>query len=164
MNKTDWIAHLQLQPHTLEGGYFRRTYESPYSHSQLPFATTPRCLMTSIFYMLTDDNPIGYLHVNQADIMHYFHSGSALTYLIVPPDGQLQTVTMGQNATAGEQLQLLVKGGDWKASFLASGEFGLISEAVSPGFEYADTALVTQQQVQARSSQLWQALQKYVKP
>jgi len=31
--------------------------------------------------------------------------------------------------TAGEQLQLLVKGGCWKTSILETGELGLISEA-----------------------------------
>jgi predicted cupin superfamily sugar epimerase len=51
------------------------------------------------------------------------------------------------NFVPGEQLQLLVKGGCWKTAILETGEFGLISEAVSPGFEYADMALITSQDV-----------------
>jgi len=35
-------------------------------------------------------------------------------------------------------LQLWVPGGVWKASVLESGAYGLISEAVAPGFDAAD--------------------------
>jgi len=163
MNKTQWITQLKLEPHVIEGGYFRRTYQSDYTHEAIPYAQSPRYLMTSIFYMLTDDSPIGYLHLNHADIMHYFHAGSPLTYLIVHPDGQLERVRLGNNPAAGEQLQLLVKGGCWKTSLLETGEFGLISEAVSPGFEYADMASITSQEVQARFPKLWPELRHSIK-
>ncbi len=110
------------EPH-VEGGYFRRTYQSDYTtHATIPYAKTPRYLMTSIFYRLTDDSPTNYLHVNSADIMHYFNVGSPLTYLIVHPDGQLEQVRLGNNPAAGEQLQLLVKGGCWKTAILEAKE------------------------------------------
>jgi uncharacterized protein len=163
MNKIEWINALQLEAH-VEGGYFRRTYQSDYTHEEKSYADSPRYLMTSIFYMLTDDRPINYLHINKADIMHYFQMGSPLTYLIVHPDGQLERVRLGNNIAAGEQLQLLVKGGCWKTGFLEAGEFGLISEAVSPGFEYVDMTLITQSDVQARFPKLLQTVQNYIKP
>ncbi|WP_069471817.1 cupin domain-containing protein [Candidatus Marithrix sp. Canyon 246] len=162
MNKTQWIKQLQLKPH-VEGGYFRRTYQSDYTHEAIPYAKTPRYLMTSIFYMLTDDSPTDYLNVNSADIIHYFHAGSSLTYLIVHPDGHIQRVRLGNNPAAGEQLQLLVKAGCWKTAILETGEFGIISEAVSPGFEYADMALITSPDVQARFPELLQQLRNYIK-
>ncbi len=93
--------------------------------------------------MLTDDNSIGYLHRNKSDITHYFHGGSPLAYLIVHPDGRLDRKMLGADLERGQQLQLLVPGGCWKASELESGEFGLISEAVAPGFDYADMELAT---------------------
>jgi len=31
MNKNQWITQLQLEPH-VEGGYFRRTYQSDYTN------------------------------------------------------------------------------------------------------------------------------------
>jgi len=70
-------------------------YQSYYTHEAIPYATTPRYLMTSIFYMLTDESPINYLHVNHGDIMHYFHVGSPLDYLITHLDGQLERVRLG---------------------------------------------------------------------
>jgi len=162
MDKIEWIKQLQLEAH-VEGGYFRRTYQSDYTHQDSSYADSSRYLMTSIFYMLTDDRPIDHLHVNKADIMHYFHVGSPLTYLIVHPDGQLERVRLGNNLAAGEQLQLLVKGDCWKSAILETGEFGLISEAVSPGFEYADMTLISQSDVQARFPKLLQELRNYIK-
>jgi len=162
MNKNQWITQLQLEPH-VEGGYFRRTYQSDYTHEAIPYATTPRYLMTSIFYMLTDERPINYMHVNRSDIMHYFHTGSPLTYLIVHPDGRLERVRLGNNPLAGERLQFLVKGGYWEAASLETGEFGITSEAVSPGFDYADMALITKQDVQTRFPHLWPELRDYIK-
>lgn len=35
-------------------------------------------------------------------------------------------------------MQLMVPGNTWKACYLLDGEYGLISEAVAPGFEYED--------------------------
>jgi len=163
MNKNQWITQLQLEPH-VEGGYFRRIYQSDYTHEAIPYATTPRCLMTAILYMLTDDSPTDYLHVNHADTLHFFHTGSALTYMIVHPDGKLERVRLGNNLAASEQLQLLVKGGCWKTAILERGEFGLISEAVSPGFEYADMALITAAEVQTRFPELWKKPRSSIKP
>jgi predicted cupin superfamily sugar epimerase len=34
-----------------------------------------------------------------------------------------------------------VEGGTWKASHLSDGNYGLVSEAVSPGFDYRDMTL-----------------------
>lgn len=38
-------------------------------------------------------------------------------------------------------MQLVVPGNTWKACHLLEGKFGLITEAVSPGFEYQDMVL-----------------------
>ena len=59
MDKQSLIAELQLEPH-VEGGWFRRTYCSP---QQVQTEKDPvRPLMSSIFYMLADDSPVGHLH------------------------------------------------------------------------------------------------------
>ena len=60
---------------------------------------------------------------------------------MIHPDGRLQTATLGPDLAAGDQLQLAVPGGVWKASHLPAGEHGLVSEAVSPGFDEADMQL-----------------------
>ncbi|TDV49459.1 hypothetical protein EDF87_104105 [Pseudomonas helmanticensis] len=134
----DVINALNLEPH-LEGGYFRRTYQADH-RDWLDTAAGPRYLMTSIYYLLTEQSPVGQFHFNQSDILHYFHLGDALEYSLIHADGSLQTVVMGNDVLAGQHLQLHVPGGIWKASRLLDGAngFGLISEAVSPGFDFAD--------------------------
>jgi predicted cupin superfamily sugar epimerase len=137
MRKQEVISSLQLEPH-IEGGYFRRTYCSA---QRIDTDARPRALMTSIFYLLTDDAPCGRLHRNRSDILHFWHAGGAMRYWLIDPEGTLHNVDLGPDLAAGEQLQLLVPGGWWKASELLRGEFGLLSEAVSPGFDFADMTL-----------------------
>lgn len=139
MNTGELIRQLQLQPHR-EGGFYRRSFQA----NHRPGIETPggtRYTMTSIYYLLSADSPIGRWHLNRSDIVHYFHLGAALDYYLIHPDGSLQTARLGPNLADGEQLQLAVPGGVWKASHLPSGPHGLVSEAVAPGFDDADMQL-----------------------
>lgn len=160
MDKHQLIKTLSLQPH-IEGGYFRRTYCSTFK-TDVPYDAKPRHWLSSIFYMLTDDSPIGRLHRNRSDIVHYFQAGSPLTYWIVHPDGRLERVVMGPELERGQQLQLTVLGGCWKASELEQGEYGLVSEAVSPGFEYGDMELANEALIKSLFPQWWDRLAKFV--
>ena len=138
MNKSLIIQQLGLERHPKEGGYFKRCYSSPYK------TATPqgeRLSCSVIYYLLTDDQPIGYLHRNQSDIIHYFHGGYPLRYLVITPQGELEQHWLGNDLLAGQQPQLVVSGGSWKAAILEDGEFSLISESVTPGFDYADNEL-----------------------
>lgn len=136
------IAALGLEGH-VEGGFFRRTYEATDS----PRIKTPagqRFSMTSIYYLLTQEGPVGHFHRNRSDIVHYYHLGGPIDYYLIDDAGNLHKVTMGPDPTQGHLLQLTVPGGIWKASRLREGSsagYGLISEAVSPGFDYADMTL-----------------------
>lgn len=136
MNKTEIIQQLNLSNH-IEGGYFAETYRSV-QNMTTDREGSERSLLTSIFYLLTDDSPIDYFHKNQSDIIHYFHGGSPITYLIIHPDGRLEKEKLGSNLVNGEKFQLIVKGGCWKAAILEAGEYGLLGEAVAPGFDYRD--------------------------
>lgn len=139
MNTGELIRLLQLEPHR-EGGFYRRSFQADHR----PGIETPggaRYTMTSIYYLLSADSPIGHWHLNRSDIVHYFHLGAALDYYLIHPDGRLQTARLGPDLAGGEQLQLAVPGGVWKASHLPAGTHGLVSEAVSPGFDDADMQL-----------------------
>jgi len=80
----------------------------------------------------------------------------------VPPKGALETVTLGTDIAAGQKLQLTVQGGWWKASELASGEYGLISEAVSPGFNYDDMAFIRKADIRSRCPGLEGQLNRFI--
>lgn len=155
INKNDLIKQLNLVEH-IEGGYFSRTYTSP-------FQINNRALMTSIFYLLTNDRPIGHFHLNKSDILHFFQAGSPIKYLTISPEGKLETFKLGYDLSQGQELQKLVEGGWWKASVLEQGEFGLISEIVSPGFDYADMTIGTYELLSRQFPQLIKQIEKYIK-
>lgn len=138
VNAQALIRALDLQSH-VEGGYFRRTYQADH-REMLNTVGGPRYLMTSIYYLLTGQSPVGQFHFNHSDIVHFFHLGDPIEYSMIHADGSLETLVMGNDILAGQHLQMHVPGGIWKASRLLQGEhgFGLISEAVSPGFDFAD--------------------------
>ena len=143
----DVLRALNLEPH-VEGGYFRRTYQADH-RDPLETAGGPRFLLTSIYYLLDRQSPVGQFHFNRSDILHYFHLGDAIEYSLIHADGSLQTLVMGSDILAGQLLQLHVPGGIWKASRLLDGAngFGLISEAVSPGFDFADMEMADRQRL-----------------
>jgi predicted cupin superfamily sugar epimerase len=155
MNKHDLIHHLSLQMHP-EGGYYAVIIESDRVGKQ-------RSAMTSIYYLLTDDSPIDYFHINKSDILHYFHFGSPVTYLLIHPNGTLQKCKLGLNLTKGEMPQLLVPGGYWKAAVLEEGEFGLLGEAVAPGFDFRDMELAHPENFRQQFPDLWDQVAPYVR-
>ncbi len=160
--KSELIKSLALTEHR-EGGFYKRTYQSP-TTIQTNRQPPERYLLTSIFYMLTEDKPIGYFHINRSDIIHYFQLGSPIIYLTISPEGILEKHILGPDISQGHCLQLIVKGGYWKASMLETGEFGLLSEAVAPGFDYKDAEMATPATFKKLFPSLWDTISSYVLP
>lgn len=138
------VEHLNLEGH-IEGGYFRRTFQADH-RDKVSTSSGDRFTMTSIHYLLTGKSPIGHWHLNQSDIIHFYHSGLPITYYVIDPKGQLSSFVLGPDPRLGHHFQYAVKGGSWKASYLGDmidkeQDYGLISEAVAPGFEYSDMTL-----------------------
>jgi predicted cupin superfamily sugar epimerase len=156
MKASDIIEALHLEAH-VEGGYFKRSYCSPFELSE------GQASLSSIYYLLTADSPVGHWHLNKSDIVHYFHKGNPIEYCLIFPDGRFEKVLMGPDLTQNQQLQLLVPGGVWKASRLTGGEFGLISEAVTPAFRYEDMTLGNAHDLQRLFPQHWPAISALVK-
>ncbi len=161
MNKQQLIEKLSLEPH-IEGGYFSQTYRSSLETS-VAYGKKPRCFLSSIYYMLTKDSPIGYMHKNKSDIIHYFQGGSPLTYILISSNGKLDKKILGADLDKGHQLQLIVRADCWKATELPEGEFGLVSEAVSPGFEYEDMELAEENIIKKLFPHLVEQISKYIK-
>lgn len=161
MNKQDWIENLSLVEH-VEGGYFSESYRSS---EEMPTSRegSARSVMTSIYYLLTDDRPIDHMHKNKSDIMHYFQAGSAITYILIDLEGKLEKVKLGLDIAQGEVPQLMVPGGYWKAAVLEAGEYGLLGEAVAPGFDYRDMAIAKATEIRKQFPSLWNQLEPYVR-
>lgn len=150
------IQTLGLEPH-IEGGFYKRSYASSTS---VESGHGLRVAMSSIYYLLTQQQPIGHWHRNRSDIMHYFHAGSALTYWLISPQGCLSKHILSNDITEGLP-QLLVPGGYWKATHLKTGDYGLLSEAVCPGFDFADMELAEAKQLLAQYPQHEEVIKRY---
>lgn len=155
------IRSLELEPHD-EGGYFRQIYQSGWQTPTPEREGASRWGVNTIYYLLTQQNPIGHLHRNASDIIHFFHAGSPLTYLTVSPEGQLNRIVMGANPEQGQVFQMTVPGGYWKTSLLTRGEYGLISEAVAPGFDYRDRELASVETITMQFPHLLSELTPYI--
>ena len=167
------IEQLNLAPHR-EGGYFRRTYAAKMAVSitkdrekaseNEPGSKLQRPIMTSILYLLTSESPTLHLNLNRSDIIHYYHSGSPVEFIIIHPDGTIRREVLGPNVLSGEHPQVMVGGGCWKAATMANMRegFSLTSEAVAPGFDYDDNILASEEDIRSRFPHLWDTLQPYV--
>ncbi|WP_405691933.1 cupin domain-containing protein [Streptomyces sp. NBC_01185] len=157
-----WIETLGLEEHT-EGGYFRRTFQADH-RPRVPTPAGDRYTLTSIHYLLTRRSPIGHWHLNRSDILHFHHHGEPITYHLLFPDGRHRTAVLGQDPGQGQLLTLAVAGGVWKASHLTDGDHGLISEAVAPGFDYADMTLARAQDLLQTFPQHEELIHAYCRP
>src|SRR3712207_260007 len=92
--KETLIGHLQLERHD-EGGYFRQIYQSDWIVQVADRPGGERFGLNTIYYLLTDDSPIGHFHRNRSDIVHFFHGGSPITYLLIFPEGRLEARILG---------------------------------------------------------------------
>ncbi len=89
MDVDELIEQLGLEAH-VEGGYFRRTFQADH-RDKIDTGAGPRFTLTSIYYLLTRDSPVGHWHLNHSDILHFFHLGTPVTYYLIHPDGSLET-------------------------------------------------------------------------
>ncbi len=74
------IAALALEAH-MEGGFYRRTFQS--DRYVIEINGGQRHSMTSIYYLLTKDSPIGHFHLNQSDVVHYYHLGNPIQHSLI---------------------------------------------------------------------------------
>lgn len=126
---------LRLEPHPIEGGYYRRTYEC-----SLPLETSRgrRPLSTAIYYLL-DPSTFSEMHVLASDECFHFYHGDPVEMLQLYPDGRSALVTLGPDLAADQQVQLVVPAGVWQGTRLIDGgQVALLGCTVSPGFDYAD--------------------------
>ena len=137
MTADDVIRLLDLQPHPVEGGFFRETYRSPQPVT-VPAHGGPRSVSTAIYYLLKPGH-VSELHVLPGDEVFHFYSGAPVRMLQLWPDGSGKEVTLGSDIAAGQVPQLVVPAGVWQGTRLVGGlGFALLGCTVAPGFDYAD--------------------------
>jgi len=92
-------------------------------------------VQSQVYYMLTHDRPINYLHWLAPDDTHILIEGGPVDYFIFHPDGQAEKLTLGTDVTAGQRPLIAVPGNCWKALRLHPGaRYALMANALSPEF------------------------------
>ncbi|MFW8591026.1 cupin domain-containing protein [Glaciecola sp. 2405UD65-10] len=145
LTKQQVIEQLQLSHH-FEGGYFRQSFKAEH-RDMVNTARGERTTMSVIYYMLSNDNSIDHFHTKHSDGIEFYHLGAPITYHMIYPDGRYEKVVVGPDIANGQQLQLAVPGGTYKAAELTAGEYGLVSEAVAPGWEPEDMIEIYQHEL-----------------
>lgn len=148
MMTTDEIkALLNLQPHPVEGGFFRRTYTSA-GTVELPCGARPTG--TAIFYLL-EAGTFSEMHVLDSGEIFHFYLGDPVEMLQLYEDGRSALFILGQDLPAGEHVQLVVPGGVWQGTRLVGeGKVALLGCTVTPGFDFADYRNASYDELAAR--------------
>jgi predicted cupin superfamily sugar epimerase len=126
---------LKLEPHPVEGGFFRRTYTSA---GTVELARGIRAQGTAIYYLL-EAGTFSEMHELKSDEIFHFYLGDPVEMLQLYPDGRSAVFTLGPDLAAGQQVQLVVPAGVWQGTRLAGeGKMALLGCTVTPGFDFAD--------------------------
>jgi hypothetical protein len=92
-------------------------------------------VQSQVYYMLTRDRPINYLHWLESDDTHILIEGGPVDYFIFHPDGHAEMITLGRDLAHGERLIVAVPGGCWKALRLHPGAgYALMANVLSPAW------------------------------
>ena len=140
MKAQEWINRLELEPHP-EGGYYKSTYQSDI---WLAREQGKRPLYTSIYFLLRSED-VSHFHRLQSDELWYFHAGSSLTIHMITPEGEYQEIALGIDIEKGEVPQFVVpKHTIFGSSVKDADTFSLVGCMVSPGFDFVDFELFSQ--------------------
>jgi predicted cupin superfamily sugar epimerase len=92
-------------------------------------------VQSQVYYMLTRERPMNYLHWLAPDDTHILIEGGPVDYFIFHPDGRAEKVILGTDVSAGQRPVIAVPGNCWKALRLHEGaRYALMANALSPEF------------------------------
>lgn len=145
----NWVTKLELKPHP-EGGFYKSTFVSDEQISDNELSVNfegERKLYTSIYFLLPSEE-VSHFHRLKSDELWYFHAGSPLTIHVIDKNGEYRELKLGLNLEKGEEPQILVKKNSiFGSSLMEKDTFSLVGCMVSPGFEFRDFELFTQDEL-----------------
>src|SRR5579863_740053 len=122
--------HLSVLPG--ESGYLGLIGELA---QKVPIEGRQLAVQSQVYYMLTRDRPVNYLHWLAPDDTHILIEGGPVDYFIFHPDGRAEKIVLGRDVAKGERPVVAVPGGCWKALRLRDGvDYALMANALSPEF------------------------------
>ena len=115
MTADDVIRLLHLQPHPVEGGFFRETYRAAGNHLRRTAergASPPRSTTCSSPGTSRSCTSL------PGDEVFHFYLGAPVRMLQLWPDGSGREVMLGADIAAGQVPQLVVPAGVWQGTRL----------------------------------------------
>ncbi len=126
---------LRLEPHPVEGGFFRRTYTST---GEVGLPRGPRHAGTAIYYLL-EPGTFSEMHILASDEIFHFYLGDPVEMLQLYADGSSAVFILGPDLANGQHVQLVVPAGVWQGTrLIGDGKVALLGCTVTPGFDFAD--------------------------
>ena len=120
---------LGLEPLPLEGGMFRRTWQSEQELVGKPMGT-------AIYFLLTA-NSYSHLHRLPTDEVYHFYLGDPVELYLIGPQGQVNRTVLGTDLANGQVPQAVAPVGWWQGSrVIPGGQYALLGTTMCPG--YAD--------------------------
>lgn len=139
-----WIKKLGMLEHP-EGGYFKEVVRS--KTMVLLEDERKRAHYSSIYFLLNDKNP-SHFHRLKDDELWFYHAGESLSVHVILENGDYVVHKLGLNLDEGEEPQVLVPGGSIFGSTVEVEDgYSFVSCVVSPGFDFEDFELFTQDQL-----------------
>jgi hypothetical protein len=130
------VQRLGLAPHP-EGGWYREI------HRSAERITTPRgerSALTTIYYLLEQDQ-VSRWHVVASDEIWHFYAGGPLELLLYTPGTRAFERHVLGPPVASQQPVGIVPAGVWQAA-RSTGAWSLVGCNVGPGFDFADFQFV----------------------
>jgi len=128
-------ALLRLEPHPVEGGWYRRTYTS---EGRVDLPRGARAQSTAIYYLL-EEGTFDEMHMITSEEIFHFYLGDPVEMLLLYPDARSAALTLGPDLAAGQRPQILVPAGVWQGErMVEGGRLALFGCTVTPGFDFAD--------------------------
>lgn len=128
MDAQKYIDKLGLEPHP-EGGYYRQVYGND---------ETGKKGISTIYYMLTDNDKSAFHRLHNMTEIWYYHAGERLNIYVIDTDGTLTV----HHLFANNEMQVVIKPEQWFAADIPSGHgFCLVGCAVAPAFSFENFEL-----------------------
>lgn len=103
------------------------------SHQVAAFDGRKLKIQSQVYYMLTRELPVNYLHWLASDDTHVLIEGGPVDYYLFCADGSARKYVLGRDLAHGERPVVAVPGGCWKALRLHEGVgYALMANALSP--------------------------------
>jgi uncharacterized protein len=141
------IDELGLAPHP-ERGYYAESYRAE-QRVLCQADARERAASTAIYFLVTADEPVTYLHRLTSDEVFHLYEGGPLAVLRLFPDRSWDVARLGLDLGAGERPQLLIPRGTWFGTeLMAPASHCLIGCTVAPGFEFEDFELAAEAELE----------------